>query len=148
MDNYNLTRFLDAQNQVYLKALSEIKNGQKESHWMWFIFPQLKSLGRSETSQFYGIHDIDEAAAYLAHPILGQHLVQIAIAFLEIDGKTAQEILGSPDDLKLRSSMTLFANVPDAPPVFEKVIEKYFNGFQDELTLQVLLKNKFQDDLI
>lgn len=146
MGNYNLTRFLDAQNQVYLKALSEIKNGQKESHWMWFIFPQLKSLGRSETAKFYGISGIEEAAAYLAHPILGKHLVEIAETFLTIDGKTAHAILGSPDDLKLRSSMTLFANVPGAHSVFEKVIQKYFNGFQDELTLQVLLKNKFHND--
>jgi uncharacterized protein (DUF1810 family) len=149
MDTKNeLTRFLDAQNQLYLKALSEIKNGQKESHWMWFIFPQLKGLGRSETAKFYAISNLDEAAAYLAHPVLGRHLIQISNELLNIDDKTANEIFSSPDDMKLRSSMTLFANIPDTDSVFEKVIDKYFNGLQDELTLQLLLKNKLHNDAV
>jgi len=141
-DKIELTRFLDAQNQLYLKALSEIKSGRKETHWMWFIFPQLAGLGQSETAKFYAISNITEAAAYLAHPVLGKHLLEISEQLLNTDGKTAKEIFGNPDDLKLRSCMTLFANVPDTYPIFEKVIDKYFNGFQDERTLQLLIKNK------
>ena len=149
MDNkIELTRFLDAQNKLYLKAHSDIRNGQKESHWMWFIFPQLQGLGRSETAKFYGINGIEEATAYLEHPVLGKHLIQISAELLNIDGKTANDIFDSPDDLKLRSSMTLFANVPHANPVFEHVIDKYFGGLQDELTLQLLLKNKLHNDAV
>ena len=149
MDNkIELTRFLDAQNMLYLKALSEIKDGLKQLHWMWFIFPQLQGLGRSETAKFYAINNIDEAASYLAHPVLGKHLVEISEALMNIEGRTANDIFGSPDDMKLRSSMTLFANVPNADPIFEKAIVKYFNGFQDELTLQLLLKNKLHDDTL
>lgn len=144
-DNIDFRRFLDAQNQLYLKALSEIRNGRKQSHWMWFIFPQLKGLGHSETPQFYALHGIEDAALYLAHPVLGRHLIEISQALLELPSDDANEILGSPDDLKLRSSMTLFANVCGADPVFEKVIDKYFNGMQDEHTLQLLIKDKFHD---
>lgn len=142
------TRFLDAQNMLYLKALSEIKDGLKQSHWMWFIFPQLQGLGHSETAKFYAINNIDEAAAYLAHPVLGKHIIQISEALMNIEGRTANDIFGSPDDMKLRSSMTLFANVPNADPIFEKIIGKYFNGLQDELTLQLLLKNKLHNDTL
>jgi len=145
--NKELSKFLEAQNQMYLKALSEIKRGQKVSHWMWFIFPQLKGLGRSETAKFYAINSMDEATAYFTHPVLGRHLIEISNELLNHNGKTANEIFGSPDDLKLRSSMTLFANVPDTNPVFEKVIHKYFNGLQDDLTLQVLLKDKLQAEI-
>ena len=149
MDNkIELTRFLDAQNMLYLKALSEIKDGLKQSHWMWFIFPQLQGLGRSETAKFYAINNIDEAAAYLAHPVLGKHLIQISEALMNIEGRTANDIFGSPDHMKLRSSMTLFANVPDTDPIFEKIIGKYFNGLQDELTLHLLLKNKLHNDTV
>jgi uncharacterized protein (DUF1810 family) len=148
MNEFELTRFLDAQNKCYLKALSEIKNGRKESHWMWFIFPQLKGLGRSETAKFYAIDNIDEAKAYLHHPVLGRHLIQIANAVFDVEGKTANQIFGSPDDMKLRSCMTLFANVPDADPIFEKIVGKYFNGLQDELTIQILLKSKFNHDAV
>jgi len=148
MHKMELSRFLDAQNQLYLKALSEIRNGSKESHWMWFIFPQLKGLGASETAKFYAIQDLGEATAYLSHPVLGKHLIEIAQALLDIEGKTANEIFGSPDDMKLRSSMTLFANVPNAHAVFERVIDKYFNGLQDERSLQLLLKDKLGDDVV
>ena len=149
MDNkIELTRFLDAQNMLYLKALSEIKDGLKQSHWMWFIFPQLQGLGRSETAKFYAINNIDEAAVYLAHPVLGKHLIQISEALMNTEGRTANDIFGSPDDMKLRSSMTLFANVPDTDPIFEKIIGKYFNGLQDELTLHLLLKNKLHNDTV
>lgn len=137
-DKYKLTRFLDAQNHVYLNALAEIRNGQKRTHWMWFIFPQLKGLGISSTADFYGITGIEEASAYLQHPVLGKHLVQIASALLELEGKTASDIFGSPDDMKLRSSMTLFSQVENANPVFKKVLDKYFKGNQDTKTLQLL----------
>lgn len=137
-DNNELIRFLDAQNQVYLKALSEIKKGKKDTHWMWYIFPQIKGLGSSETANYYAIKDMNEAAAYLQHPILSKHLVEIAEEVLNLKGKTAIQIFGTPDDMKLRSCMTLFANVENTNPVFQKVLEKFFNGVPDELTLQLL----------
>lgn len=143
MDTTNgLQRFLDAQNQVYLKALSEIKNGEKSTHWIWYLFPQIKGLGKSETAKFYGLDTIEEATAYLAHPVLGRHLIEISEALLDVQEKTATQILGTPDDLKVRSCMTLFANIKDTDPIFEKVLLRYYNGSQDELTLQLLLKNK------
>ena len=148
INKIELTRFIDAQNQMYLKALSEIKNGHKQSHWMWFIFPQLKGLGKSETAKFYGIADLNEAQAYLIHPVLGKHLIEITMALLQINNRTANEIFGSPDDMKLRSCMTLFANVKNTNPVFGQVLERYFNGLQDELTLQLLLQEKFRDSTV
>lgn len=133
-----LSRFLDAQNQVYMKALEEIKGGRKTSHWMWYIFPQIKSLGQSDTAKFYAIQDMAEATAYLRHPVLGKHLIEISQAVLRLEGKTANQIFGSPDDLKLCSSMTLFAQVEGADPVFQNVINSYFNGISDQVTLQLL----------
>ncbi|MFV5692943.1 DUF1810 domain-containing protein [Flavobacterium sp. LT1R49] len=141
-DTNELLRFLDAQNQVYLKALAEIKNGKKDTHWMWYIFPQIKGLGSSETAQYYGIKDLNEATAYLQHPILGKHLIEISEEVSNLNGKTASEIFGTPDDMKLRSCMTLFANVKNADPVFQKVLEKYFNGLPDQLTLELLNRIK------
>jgi uncharacterized protein (DUF1810 family) len=137
-DNNELIRFLDAQNQVYLKALSEIKKGKKDTHWMWYIFPQIKGLGSSETANYYAIKDLNEAAAYLQHPILSKHLVEISEEVLNLKGKTATQIFGTPDDMKLRSCMTLFANVENTNSIFQKVLEKFFNGLPDELTLQLL----------
>jgi uncharacterized protein (DUF1810 family) len=137
-ENKELVRFLEAQNQLYLKALTEVKNGKKESHWMWFVFPQIKGLGFSETAKFYGIADLEEAEAYLAHPVLGKHLIEISEAILTIKDKTATEILGTPDDMKLRSSMTLFSKVPNSNLVFEKVLKKYFSGLKDEYTQEIL----------
>lgn len=139
--NNELIKFLDAQNQVYLKALSEIKNGKKSTHWMWYIFPQIKGLASSETAQYYGIKDLNEATTYLQHPILGKHLIEIAEEVLNLNGKTASEIFGTPDDMKLRSCMTLFANAKNADPVFAKVLDKYFNGLPDNLTLRLLNLN-------
>jgi len=139
-DNKGLIRFLEAQNQVYLKALEEIKKGQKRSHWMWFIFPQIKGLGSSENARYFGINDLTEATAYLQHPILGKHLIEITTALLEIKGKTATDIFGYPDDLKLCSSMTLFSKVVNANPVFSEVIERYFSGKPDNKTLELLEK--------
>jgi uncharacterized protein (DUF1810 family) len=140
IDNYNLNRFLEAQESTYQTALAEIRNGRKRSHWMWFIFPQVAGLGFSETSQFYAIKTIAEANAYLNHPVLGKRLVEISEALLTIDGKTANQIFGSPDDMKLKSSMTLFAAVSDENSVFRKVLKKYFNSQEDAKTLQ-LIKN-------
>lgn len=139
-DNNGLVRFLEAQNHVYLKALEEIKKGQKRSHWMWFIFPQVKGLGSSEHARFFGINDLAEATAYLQHPILGKHLIEITKAVLSISGRPASEIFGYPDDLKLHSSMTLFSKVESADPVFNEVIEKYFDGVLDSGTLKILDK--------
>jgi len=140
--DFNLSRFLEAQNQVYLRALEEIKSGRKQTHWMWFIFPQLAGLGHSYTARYYAIADLQEATAYLRHPVLGENLVAIATALLGLKGKTALEIFGSPDDLKLCSSMTLFAQVEGADPVFGEVVNKYFGGFYDNLTLKLIRESQ------
>ncbi|SIT90022.1 DUF1810 domain-containing protein [Pontibacter indicus] len=134
----SLNRFLDAQATCYEQALSEIKSGRKRSHWMWFIFPQLQGLGYSETARFYAINDLQEAALYLQHPVLGPRLIEISKAMLALEGKTANQVLGNPDDLKLKSSMTLFAAVPGADPVFKAVLDKYYRGEEDQRTLQLL----------
>lgn len=139
-ENKELVKFLDAQNQMYLKALAEVRNGKKESHWMWFVFPQIKGLGFSETAKFYGIADLEEAEAYLAHPVLGKHLIEISEALLKIEDKTATEIFGTPDDMKLRSCMTLFSKVPETDKIFEKILDKYFGGSQDDYTEELLQK--------
>ncbi|UOR06500.1 DUF1810 domain-containing protein [Hymenobacter aerilatus] len=133
-----LSRFLDAQQSDYRTALSEIKNGRKRSHWMWYIFPQIQGLGFSETSRYYAIQDAAEAEAYLNHPVLGSRLVEISQELLKLNSNNANSIFGSPDDLKLKSSMTLFAALPDANPVFQKVLDTFFNGAQDSKTLQLL----------
>lgn len=134
----NLQRFLAAQTDTYDTALREIKNGRKQSHWMWFIFPQIRGLGFSETSIFYAIQSREEAEAYLNHPILGQRLIEISEALLRIEDKSAYQIFGSPDDVKLKSCMTLFAALEKANPVFGQVLERYFGGERDEKTLRIL----------
>ncbi len=139
----NLKRFLDAQENDFERALAEIRRGRKQSHWIWYIFPQIAGLGFSETSKFYAIKDRDEAQNYLTHRVLGARLVRISEALLEIEGKTANQIFGSPDDVKLKSSMTLFGSLNDAHPVFQRVLDKYFNGMKDNKTLQ-LVDQKFQ----
>jgi uncharacterized protein (DUF1810 family) len=133
-----LFRFINAQERVYQTALSEVRNGKKKSHWMWYIFPQIKGLGFSETSKFYVIQNLDEAAAYLHDPVLGKRLVEISKALLNLPGSSAYQIFGSPDDMKLRSSMTLFAAVPGADAVFQKVLGKYFEGSPDTATLRLI----------
>lgn len=137
----NLNRFLDAQEKEYSRALAEIRNGRKQSHWMWYIFPQITGLGYSDMAIFYAIKDIHEAGDYLAHPVLGSRLVEISTALLGHAGKTANQIMGSPDDLKLRSSMTLFSLVKNADPVFQAVLDKFFNGKPDQKTLDIIEKN-------
>jgi uncharacterized protein (DUF1810 family) len=136
----SLNRFVDAQKTDYQQALSEIKNGRKRSHWMWYIFPQIQGLGFSETSRYYGIKDAAEAAAYLAHPVLGSRLVDICEELLKLSSSNATSIFGSPDDVKLKSSMTLFAALPGANPVFQQVLDKFFNGTKDAKTLQIIGK--------
>ncbi len=134
----DLKRFLDAQENDYEVALSEIRNGRKQSHWMWYIFPQIAGLGFSSTSKFYAIKDRSEAQNYLAHPVLGERLVEISNALLEVEGKTANQIFGSPDDVKLKSSMTLFGALENTNPIFQKVLDKYFNGAKDGRTLELI----------
>jgi len=126
--NHNLQRFVDAQSYSYENALSEIKNGKKQSHWMWYIFPQLDGLGKSETSKKYAIKTKDEAIEYLKHSILGNRLIEISNELLKINNKSAYQIFGGPDDLKLKSCMTLFALIQRDVPVFQEVLNKYFEG--------------------
>ena len=133
-----LERFIDAQSATYDTALSEIKNGKKQGHWMWFIFPQIKGLGFSETSKYYAIKDIDEAKEFLKHPVLGKRLTVIANELLKLDVNDATKIFGSPDDIKLKSSMTLFSSLPGTSSVFQQVLDKYFKGIKDLKTLQLL----------
>lgn len=140
-NNKELVRFLDAQNKLYLSALSEIKKGKKESPWMWFIFPQIKGLGSCDTSKFYEIRNADEAIAFLEHPILGKHLLEITSELIKTDEKSAAEIFGNPDDEKLQSCMTLFASIQNSEPIFEQVLDKYFEGSTDFHTLQLLYSN-------
>lgn len=137
-DPHNLNRFISAQERDYETALAEISYGKKRSHWMWYIFPQIQGLGFSEAAKHYGIKDLKEASAYHGHPVLGPRLIKISQALLQHENRTASEIFGNPDDLKLRSSMTLFAAVPNAHPVFQKVIDQFFSGESDQKTLGIL----------
>jgi uncharacterized protein (DUF1810 family) len=137
-DRHDLNRFVEAQAGVYEQALGEIKRGRKRSHWMWYIFPQLAGLGYSATAARYAIKSVAEAEAYLRHPLLGPRLVECTEALLEIEGRTAHDIFGSPDDLKLRSCATLFARVSPAGSVFERLLNKYCGGEPDAATIQLL----------
>jgi len=137
-DPHDLQRFVDAQDPVYHDVRLELAAGAKRSHWMWFVFPQLKELGRSTTARHYGIASRAEAAAYWRHPILGPRLAECAGLVLAVQGRTALQIMGTPDDLKLRSCMTLFAEVAPETPVFRQVIDKYCGGVPDDKTLALL----------
>ena len=137
-DPHNLQRFIDAQERDYQSALAEIKAGQKRSHWMWYVFPQYEGLGFSPTSVHYAIKSPAEAAAYLEHSILGPRLSDCVDALLLVTGRSAHEIFGSPDDMKLKSSMTLFAHVSPEGSVFEQVLDKYFGGRRDGKTLELV----------
>jgi len=137
-DRFDLNRFVEAQEEVYPRALAELKLGRKRSHWMWFIFPQIDGLGYSSTAKFYAIKSKDEAKGYLDHPLLGKRLVECAEALLKIEGNSAAQIFGSPDALKLRSSMTLFASVSPADSVFSRALDQYFRGEPDQRTLELL----------
>jgi uncharacterized protein (DUF1810 family) len=137
-DPYNLSRFLQAQEEDYEQALAEINNGQKRSHWMWYIFPQVDGLGFSAISKRYSIKSIAEAKAYLGHPVLGPRLLECAEAVLRLERRSALEIFGSPDDLKLRSCATLFACVSPAGSVFDRLLGKFYQGERDNKTLRLL----------
>ena len=137
-DPFRLTRFTSAQQSVYDTALSELKAGRKRTHWMWYIFPQIAGLGSSETSRYYAIQSLEEAHAYLEHAVLGFRLRECAEAVWATDGRGISEIFGSPDDVKLRSSMTLFALADGPGSVFARVLEKYFSTGPDAETLRRL----------
>ena len=134
----NLQRFLDAQEPVLDQVLTELRAGRKRTHWMWFVFPQLAGLGHSDRAHFFAIADLDEARRYLAHPVLGARLVQCSERVNATTGKTAHAIFGSPDDLKLRSSMTLFAAAASDPAPFEAALARYFDATPDPATLDLL----------
>ena len=137
-DPHDLARFIKAQEGTYDHALAEIRNGRKRSHWMWFIFPQFNGLGFSATSKRYAIKSVAEAQAYLYHPVLGPRLVECAEAAVAIEGRSAVEIFGSPDDLKLRSCATLFASISSPGSVFDRLLDTFFDGEHDARTLQLI----------
>ena len=137
-DPHSLSRFLEAQEDSYERALHEIVSGHKRSHWMWYIFPQLDGLAQSPTSKHYAIKSIEEARAYLGHAVLGPRLLECAEAVVRVEGRSARDIFGSPDDMKLRSCATLFAQVSPVGSVFERLLSKYFQGERDSKTLSLL----------
>jgi uncharacterized protein (DUF1810 family) len=137
-DPHGLRRFLEAQGGCYDDALAELRAGRKRTHWMWFVFPQVEGLGYSATARHYAIRSLDEARAYLAHPVLGERLRECSAIVAEIPGRNALEVFGSPDDLKLRSSMTLFEHVAGGGTVFSRVIEQFYGGERDARTLAIL----------
>lgn len=137
-DPHDLQRFVEAQDRVYARVVTELRAGRKTSHWMWFIFPQVTGLGSSPMAQRYAIDSLDEARAYLAHPVLGPRLRECTQLLLDANDVGISEILGYPDDLKFRSSMTLFATLDGAPPLFDAALAKYFGGQRDSRTLELL----------
>ncbi len=137
-DPHDLGRFLTAQEGVYDRALAELRAGRKRSHWMWYIFPQIDGLGFSSTTRYYSIKSLEEAGRYLAHPVLGPRLAECAEAVLAVQGVSASDIFGYPDDRKLQSSMTLFGLVAGPQSVFERVLDRYYQGRRDSRTLQIL----------
>ncbi|OUM04742.1 calpastatin [Pseudomonas syringae] len=137
-DAYNLQRFVNAQQLVFQQVLTELEAGHKRSHWMWFVFPQIQGLGHSDMAQRYAISDLDEARAYLQHPLLGTRLEQCASIIVPQVGRTARQMFGSPDDMKLHSSMTLFAIAAPDRPVFQEVLDTFFEGERDAMTVRRL----------
>jgi uncharacterized protein (DUF1810 family) len=137
-DPYDLSRFVRAQQDDYERALSEITSGQKRTHWMWYIFPQLDGLAFSPTAKRYAIKSVEEARAYLEHPVIGPRLLKCAEAAVGVEGRSAAEIFGSPDDLKLKSCATLFSSVAPPGSVFDRLLEKYYRGQRDGKTLELL----------
>ena len=138
MTNSSLERFVDAQDGLYETALAEIRSGRKSSHWMWFIFPQLAGLGSSSMAAYYSIKDLNEARAYLDHSVLGPRLIECAEAVMAVEAKSAHEIFGTPDDLKLRSSATLFSQLSRPGSVFHRILDKYYSSAPDPRTLELL----------
>ncbi|MFA5072689.1 MAG: DUF1810 domain-containing protein [Nitrospirota bacterium] len=137
-DPFQLHRFITAQENIYDNVLQELRNGKKQSHWMWFIFPQIEGLAQSTTSNYYAIKSIQEAEHYLNHPILGMRLIECSELVLVVEGKSISQIFGHPDDIKFKSCMTLFACVEGSNSLFIKVLDKYFNGEQDSKTIALL----------
>jgi uncharacterized protein (DUF1810 family) len=137
-DPFDLHRFVDAQDRLYDTVLAELRNGAKRSHWIWFVFPQLQGLGHSPTAVRFGITSLEEARAYLAHPVLGPRLRECARLVARIDGRSADAIFGWPDNLKVRSSMTLFARATDDDSDFRAVLDKFYNGEDDSATVELL----------
>lgn len=146
--DYDLDRFIEAHNDDYNRALNEVKSGRKLTHWMWYIFPQIAGLGMSETAKYYEIKSLDEARAYLNNELLKDHIIEISGVLLELDKTDPVEVFGDVDALKLKSSMTLFSYVSD-DEIFNKVIDKYFNGSKDLTTVRICeeMKNKARSDL-
>jgi uncharacterized protein (DUF1810 family) len=137
-DPYNLQRFVDAQNPVYQQVCAELRQGEKTSHWMWFIFPQLRGLGSSPTAAYYGIASRGEAEAYLKHPVLGARLTECVSLVNRIEARSVDQIFGYPDDLKFRSCLSLFASVAPDNPIFKDALDKYFGGEPDRRTVERL----------
>lgn len=140
-ERHNMGRFVQAQESTYHTVLAELRAGEKHSHWMWFIFPQIDGLGRSVTAQHYAIRNLDEALAYLAHPLLGKRLRECTNILLTLDGPAAEDIFGYPDVLKLRSSLTLFDAVSGGDTLFARVLNKYYGGERDSATLRLIKDN-------
>ena len=138
MEQYNLSRFIDAQETTYEGAMLELARGRKESHWIWYIFPQIVGLGNSETTKIFSIKSLEEGRAYLEHPVLGPRLVEACEILLTLKGTSINEVMGFPDDLKLLSSMTLFETFSESNSVFTRIIEVYFDGERDEATLEII----------
>ncbi len=133
-DPFDLDRFVEAQDPVYDDVVAELRRGRKTSHWMWFVFPQLRGLGRSAMAERYGIASLAEAGAYWGHPVLGPRLRECVDLLLAVRGRTAREILGSPDDIKLRSCLTLFERAVPEEPAFGRALDRYFDGVRDAIT--------------
>ena len=137
-DPFDLNRFLSAQASVYGQVLTELRVGQKRSHWIWFIFPQMKGLGSSSHAHFYGIGSLEEAEAYWRHPVLGSRLQECTRLVNQVEKRTIEQILGYPDDLKFRSSMTLFSHASEGAGIFTRALDKYFAGRPDPVTIELL----------
>jgi uncharacterized protein (DUF1810 family) len=138
MDQYNLNRFIEAQMTTYEGAMLELTRGRKESHWVWYIFPQIEGLGRSDTAKLYSIKSLEEGRAYLEHPLLGPRLIEACEMLLSLKDASMDEVMGFPDDLKLLSSMTLFETLSDSNSIFTKIIEIYFEDVRDDASLKIL----------
>jgi len=141
-DIYNLSRFINSQSLYYRDALKELQQGHKETHWMWFIFPQLRDLGYSDNAKYYGISGLEEAKAYIKHSVLGARLVEISNVLLALDSNNPEAIFGWPDHMKLKSCMTLFELAALENPVFGKVLDKFFNGERDIKTINIIKNNE------
>ena len=138
MDKYNLNRFIEAQVDSYESAMSELSRGRKSGHWIWYIFPQIVGLGSSDITKLYSIKSIEEAQAYLEHPVLGQRLIESCEILLRLEDFSISEIMGFPDDLKLKSSMTLFEYVSNPNSIFRRVLNEYFEGNLDEVSIEII----------